>query len=179
MLSHHLRPEYRAPDVPVAVNMRPEQKMFELEYAVPTSYDHFDGRAVRDERMTRMKHTASEVSLKSSHFVGIVDSSDDIPCVHLHPLESLQIVRPDMRYLDVAEAPVVTKKSTEPTRMTAQFKRTDARAVAARKNSFAHLKEVEESDPWVPLSTHSAEVRFGPLGCTNFRHRHLLICCAV
>jgi hypothetical protein len=41
---------------------------------------------------------------------------------------------------------------SEPTRMAASFKRTDERALAARRSSYAFLKQSEEVVPWAPLS---------------------------
>jgi hypothetical protein len=89
----------RRVDAPVAARTREERNQWELEYSVDTSSGNFDPRAATDPRMRRMKHKSSEVPLKTVNAIGVL--SDD--GLHLTPLHSLQIIRPDMGYLDVPD----------------------------------------------------------------------------
>jgi hypothetical protein len=54
--------------------------------------------------------------------------------------------------------------------MAASFKRTDERALAARRSSYAFLKQSEEVVPWAPLSVQGELVshsRSGSGGCVS------------
>lgn len=157
-LTHPLRPSYRAPDAPAAARLRPERNKFEFEYAIPQTALNFDDRAASDPRMRKLKHKSAEVPMKTTHFVGIVRSG----ALHLHPIQSLQMVRPDMTYLDTAGTgegtPAAPLAATAVrTAISAQFKRTDDRAVAARNRSYGYFRSQEEADPWIPLVAHGPD----------------------
>ena len=108
--THPLRPSYRPPSIPATARLRPERNRFDLEYAVPTEASHFDERAVSDASTLKMRHRVSEVPMKSTHWVGIVKEGT----VHLHPLQSLQMVRPDMGHLDGIQGLGLSSSSSAP-----------------------------------------------------------------
>ena len=64
--------------------------------------------------------------------------------LHLQPLHSLQLVRPDMAYLDRKEIVSGQRPSGADgdvmQRVTSQFRKMDDRAAAARRSSFAFLQ---------------------------------------
>lgn len=161
-MSHILKPAYRDPGAPAAVRMRPERNVFELEYPLPHTPAHFDPRAEGDVRMRRMRHRASELPMQCLHFLGIMRGG----ALHLHPVASLQQVKPDMSYLDealrsaadesAAAAAAAASAAGAPTRVTATFRRTDERALAARRSSYAFLRAYEESVPWQSLAVLGA-----------------------
>lgn len=164
-MSHILKPAYRDPGAPAAVRMRPERNVFEMEYTLPHTPAHFDPRAEGDVRMRRMRHRASELPMQCIHLLGIMRGG----ALHLHPVASLQQVKPDMSYLDealrsaadesAAAAAAAASAAGAPTRVTATFRRTDERALAARRSSYAFLRAYEESAPWQSLTVMGSGTR--------------------
>lgn len=178
-LTHMIKPVFARPQAPAAVRMRPERNIFEMEFPIP-GQEHFDSRAEGDPRMKRMRHRAQEMPMEGQHMIGVLDGR----CLHLHPLASVQQVRPDMSYVDEALSGVNSSdgldggaSSALPSaahKATASFKRSDERANAARKSSYNYLKQHEEAIPWQPLSVIS-----NPQVSPSCRSRFLLLSLAV
>ena len=61
---------------------------------------NFDSRAASDPRMRRLRHKSTEVPLKTVNMVGVIRPDG----LHLCPVHSLHILRPDMSYLDPQDA---------------------------------------------------------------------------
>jgi hypothetical protein len=145
----------RRVDAPVAARLREARCQWELEYSIDASNGNFDSRATADPRMRRMKHASSEVPLKTVNAIGVLDADG----LHLSPVHSLQIIRPDISYLDpVDPKPVAsTSETLQPVRMTAASLRpADPRR---KKEPFMTQQQLDESDPWIPLTVHTADVR--------------------
>lgn len=102
-----------------------------------------------------MRHKATEVPLKAIHAVGVVQGNE----VHLTPIHSVQQFRPDMSYLDEATAGAdESKPVAQAVRIQTQFRRADEKASAARRNSYAYLKQYQEDEPWVRMRPHAISV---------------------
>lgn len=80
------------------MRLRVDRNVFELEHNISRAAGHFDVRAEADPRMRRIRHRAVEMPMHAQHLVGIVEGHT----LHLHPLASIQQVKPDMSYLDEA-----------------------------------------------------------------------------
>jgi hypothetical protein len=112
--------------------------------------------------MHSMKHKSSEVPLKTVNAIGVLDANG----LHLSPVHSLQIIRPDMSYLDVpdpkaaaaaAAAAEGAADSLQPVRLTAASRRTVSPFL--KKESYTLMQRQDESDAWVSLTVQNAGVR--------------------
>lgn len=133
--------------------------------------DNFDKRAERDTRMQYVRCRSAEVSLKHIHMVGALvvreeeaaeeaeEGEAPTPAaarrvrqraeLHLHPLQSVQLLRPDMSYLDTPETKAGPGTATL---VTSHFKRSDdGKAHPGRRSTFAQHKAAEEEEPFVKL----------------------------
>lgn len=117
--------------------------------------------------MRRMRHKSSEVSLKTVNTIGVVRADG----LHICPVHSTHIIRPDLSYLDQATSDAKSSAAAttdgaaagsaaadmQPVRLTAVTARgADARR---KRDSFAVLQQIDEGDPWVPLVVQTAQVR--------------------
>lgn len=107
-----------------------------------------------------MRHKATEVPLKAIHAVGVVQGNE----VHLTPIHSVQQFRPDMSYLDDVAANADDSRSNvaQAVRIQTQFRRADEKASAARRHSYAYLKQYQDDEPWVRLRPHAISVSAAP-----------------
>lgn len=165
VLSYPLRPAYRPPELPSAARMRPTRRSLETVYARDTSAAHFDSRAANDARMRESRLRSSEVPPKGVQLVGVVDAATRV--LHVAPLTSLQVMRPDMTHLDAAlksppEGLAVPPRpnASQPVKLQTQFRRRDPStakiAEAYRRATWAYHIAQEDADPWVDLGI------FGP-----------------
>ena len=152
------------------MTLRGERNTVEFGYAVGGG-EQQDPRASRDPNMAVMKHRGCDVPLKSLHMVGVLRGG----ALHLHPVHSMQLVRPDLGYLDASLLQGGgTTRATESrggsgavasVKLDVHFKRMDERALATRRSSYAHWVSLEEGDPPLPLA---------PVGASSPAARNVL-----
>ena len=163
VLSYPLRPSYRPTELPSGVRMRPLRRSMEVVSDRDLASSHFDSRALGDARMRESRLKSSEVPPKGVQLIGIVDGASGV--LHVAPLTSLQVMRPDITYLDTAlktppeglQLPPRANAS-QPVKLQTQFRRRDPStfkaAEAYRRATWAYHVAQDEADAWVDLDVH-------------------------
>jgi len=105
-----------------------------------------------------------EVPPKGIQLVGMVDGPAGV--LHVTPLTTLQLMRPDMTHLDQAAASKGLEQSPrpnagQPMKLQTQFRRRDPHNQKAaddyRRTTWAYHVSEEEKDSWVDMRVYSHE----------------------
>lgn len=181
------RPFYRPYDLPAAARLKSQNKLLELEYALPPESPHLDEEAPRHLRLDRIKVQSSYLDPMTTYGLGIMHDG----ALHLTPLAGIYQMRASCDHVDAVPAEgeeegmegVATAETgvgmdegrgeeseTEATKAVGAAvgglvklqhieykKRESERAAAARRTSYAFKKQQEEGEAWTELGVHSFE----------------------
>jgi len=94
------RPFYRPYDLPATARMKSQNKLLELEYALPPESPHLDDQAPRHLRLDRIKVQSSYLDPMTTYGLGIMQDG----ALHLTPLAGIFQMRASCDHVDAAPA---------------------------------------------------------------------------
>jgi len=160
LLQYPLRPADRPYDKDLGsldnVRVKPKQKLVELEYSLDVTTTNYDED--RDPPIRKFKLSSTVIPPKTNYAVGVMRDGQ----LHLSPLHAVCRMRPDFSYIDKEEAELKAEtemvdeeeddRKDESKQVTMKFKKKESdKAAAYKKNSHAHLKQLQEAEPWMEM----------------------------
>lgn len=177
VLQYPLRPYWRPYNLEERcqeVRIKPQMSKVEMDLVIDNDSENYDQD--RDEYLQISTQTlsSSKVAMNTSYAIGILRGNQ----VHLNPVQAVVQFRPSMKNIDAHDA--AKKKSdkdagtndgdeemfdAEPNESKSELtllqvnirRRETERQEANRLQSHAYLKQLEETEAWIPLEPHGTD----------------------